>query len=92
MKKISKANTENDPLSALVVFDRLEVGPVKLEPKRLVAPYRLVTGGNTEQTELIYTYEEAVFRSRHSRVAQPGRYDRCSGGPELRLVLPRNRL
>ncbi|WP_419658115.1 creatininase family protein [Desulfosarcina variabilis] len=60
-EKISKANSENDPLSALVVFDRLEVGPVKLEPKRLVAPYRLVTGGNTEQTELIYTYEEAVF-------------------------------
>ena len=56
-----QANSDNDPLSALVVFDQLEVGPVKLEPKRLVAPYRLVAGDSTEQTELIYTYEEAVF-------------------------------
>lgn len=52
---------EADPLAALVVFDRLEVGPVRLERKRLVAPYRLVVGTRSEQTELIYTYEEAVF-------------------------------
>ena len=50
-----------NPLETLVVFDRLEVGPVKLEHKRLVAPYRLVTGERSEQTELIYTYEERVF-------------------------------
>ena len=47
---------DDDPLSILDVFDRLEVGPVKLERKRLVAPYRLSYGGKTEQTELIYTY------------------------------------
>jgi len=51
----------DDPLSMLTVFDRLEVGPVKLEPKRLVAPYRLSFDGKVEQTELIYTYEEKVF-------------------------------
>ncbi len=50
-----------DPLSVVEVFDRLEVGPVKLEPKRLVAPYRLTWDGKTEQTELIYSYEETVF-------------------------------
>ena len=37
------------------------MGPVKLEGKRLVAPYRLVVDGKAEQTELIYTYEENVF-------------------------------
>ena len=60
-ERIPLSETGDDPLRALVVFDRLEVGPVRLEPKRLVAPYRLVTDGNAEQTELIYTYEEAVF-------------------------------
>lgn len=59
----------DDALSLLSVFDRLEVGPVKLERKRLVAPYRLVVDGKAAQTELIYTYEEDVFdpRSPESR-------------------------
>ena len=52
---------DDDRLSILGVFDRLEVGPVKLERKRLVAPYRLFYDGKVEQTELIYTYEEHVF-------------------------------
>jgi hypothetical protein len=50
-----------DALNVLTVFDRLEVGPIKLERKRLVAPYRLMVDGKAEQTELIYTYEEDVF-------------------------------
>jgi hypothetical protein len=54
-------NSNDDPLSTLNVFDRLEVGPVKLERRRLVAPYRLFHGDQAEQTELIYTYEEDVF-------------------------------
>jgi hypothetical protein len=48
-------NSNDDPLSTLNVFDRLEVGPVKLERRRLVAPYRLFHGDQAEQTELIYT-------------------------------------
>ena len=55
------ANNDNDPLSILEVFDRLEVGPVKVEKRRLVAPYRVFYGDKEEQTELIYTYEEDVF-------------------------------
>ena len=31
--------SSDDPLSILKVFERLEIGPVKLEPKRLIAPY-----------------------------------------------------
>ena len=54
---------EKDPLSSLEIFECLEVGPVKLEVKRLIAPYRLKWNGKEEQTELIYTYEENVFDS-----------------------------
>jgi len=59
-KKGPKA--KRDPFSVLTVFDRLEVGPVKLEPKRLIAPYRLYLDGHEHRTELIYRYEETVFK------------------------------
>ncbi len=51
----------NEPFSVLTVFDRLEVGPVRLEPKRLIAPYRLYIDGQEHRTELIYRYEQTVF-------------------------------
>jgi len=51
----------NDLFSVLTVFDRLEVGPVKLESKRLIAPYRLHLNGQEHRTELIYRYEQTVF-------------------------------
>jgi creatinine amidohydrolase/Fe(II)-dependent formamide hydrolase-like protein len=50
-----------DPLSVLEVIDRLEVGPVRVEPRRLVAPYRIMQGGHEETIDLIYRYEERVF-------------------------------
>ncbi len=52
-------------LSRLVVIDRLEVGPVRVEPDRISAPY--VVGG--ESSELAYKYEEPVFdpKDRESR-------------------------
>jgi creatinine amidohydrolase/Fe(II)-dependent formamide hydrolase-like protein len=53
-----------DPLSPLHVFDRLEVGPVVLEPERLVAPYRLQAAGSTAETELVYRFTEEVFAPR----------------------------
>ena len=62
-----KSNNSNgsrgltDPFSVLTVFDRLEVGPIKLEPRRLIAPYRLYLNGQEYHTELIYRYEEIVF-------------------------------
>ncbi|MGD8342030.1 MAG: creatininase family protein [Desulfobacterales bacterium] len=56
-------NATHDELSALQVFDRLEVGPVRLESRRLAAPYRLIRNGSEDQSELIYSYEETVFDS-----------------------------
>lgn len=49
--------------NTLLVFDRLEVGPVKLEQRRLTAPYRLFYRGKEEQVDLVYRYEEEVFDS-----------------------------
>jgi len=47
----------HESLQSLQVWDRLEVGPVALEPKRLRVPYRL----GDEVQELAYRYAEAVF-------------------------------
>ena len=58
-----KSAKGDDPLSVLRTFDRLEVGPLKLEPRRLIAPYRLFHKGKEDRTELVYTYEEDVFDS-----------------------------
>jgi creatinine amidohydrolase/Fe(II)-dependent formamide hydrolase-like protein len=48
-------------LEGLLVWDRLEVGPVALEPRRLRARYRVQLGERVEETELIYRYEQPVF-------------------------------
>ncbi len=58
------ASNAEDSQNVLKVFDRLDVGPVKVERKRLVAPYRVRQNGAEERTELIYTYEESVFDPR----------------------------
>jgi creatinine amidohydrolase/Fe(II)-dependent formamide hydrolase-like protein len=51
----------DDPLAALVSFDRLEVGPVRVQPRRLFMPYRIVRGDWEDAVELIYRWEEPVF-------------------------------
>jgi hypothetical protein len=51
----------NNELKSLVVIDKLVVGPIKLEKKRLTAPYHVHRNGNVESTEFIYSYEDEVF-------------------------------
>jgi creatinine amidohydrolase/Fe(II)-dependent formamide hydrolase-like protein len=50
-----------DALAPLLVWDRLEVGPVKVEKRRISADYTVVTGSRRETTELSYTYDEDVL-------------------------------
>ncbi len=57
----SKSGAPEGNHSALRVFERLEVGPARLERRRLVAPYKLYTREGLDSTELIYTYDEDVF-------------------------------
>jgi 7-cyano-7-deazaguanine synthase in queuosine biosynthesis len=54
------------PLESLQVFDRLAVGPVRVEPRRLVAPYTITAGGQEHRIDLIYRWEEAVFDPKSS--------------------------
>ncbi|MBW1781676.1 MAG: creatininase family protein [Deltaproteobacteria bacterium] len=53
--------SENDPLQALGAIQRLEVGPVRLEKRRLTVDYRVFQKGRTDSAELIYKFEEDVF-------------------------------
>jgi creatinine amidohydrolase/Fe(II)-dependent formamide hydrolase-like protein len=48
-------------LETLRVLDRLEVGPIRVERRRVVAPYRVAIGTNLDGTDLIYRWEEDVF-------------------------------
>jgi creatinine amidohydrolase/Fe(II)-dependent formamide hydrolase-like protein len=59
VKKIK--DLDSYPLAHLQVFDKLVVGPVTVEPKRLIAPYTVHQKGKKDTIELIYTYEENVF-------------------------------
>ncbi len=48
-------------LKSLQVINRLEVGPIRLEPRRLVAPYRVSQGATEDTIDLIYRFDEDVF-------------------------------
>jgi creatinine amidohydrolase/Fe(II)-dependent formamide hydrolase-like protein len=61
MARRKGGTVEKDPLAVLEVIDRLEVGPVRVEPRRIVAPYRITQGGREESIDLIFRYEERVF-------------------------------
>ena len=45
----------------LVVIDRLEVGPVRVEPRRVTATYTVRRSGKSDSTDLVYRFEEDVF-------------------------------
>jgi len=52
-------------LRDLRAFERLEIGPVRVEPRRLLCPYTVAGArgtGRAETFHLIYRYEEPVFR------------------------------
>ncbi len=50
-----------DPLKALEVITRMEVGPVRLERRRLTMPYRVIQKKKSDSRSLIYHFEEDVF-------------------------------
>ncbi len=45
----------------LVVIDKIEVGPIKLEKQRVTTEYRIFQGDKITSTELIYRFENDVF-------------------------------
>ncbi len=56
------AASKSDSLSVLEVFDKLEVGPVKLSRNSLRMPYSIFRKGKKNSYDLIYSYSEAVFQ------------------------------
>ena len=48
-------------LDSLLVWEALEVEPVRIEPRRLTARYTVRAGGKAESTELACRYGEDVF-------------------------------
>ncbi len=61
MARKGRAAKGEDPLAVLRVIDRIEVGPVRVEPRRLVCPYRVVQGDAEDSMDLIYRYGDKVF-------------------------------
>ncbi len=57
----SSQSHNSSELTQLVVWKRLDVGPVRVEARRLIAPYKLTDQQGEAQTELIYRYEEDVW-------------------------------
>ena len=51
----------NEPLDILGVIDQLEVGPVRVEPRRIMAPYSVTRDSQVHTMNLIYRFEEDVF-------------------------------
>ena len=57
----SASGSQADPLKILGIIQRLEVGPVQVEKRRLTAPYTVTQKGQVDSTELIYRFEEDVL-------------------------------
>ena len=53
--------TPGKGLNNLVAIDDLEIGPVRVECDRFIAPYSVRRGGTVDTFNLIYRYEEDVF-------------------------------
>ncbi len=60
-RKPDPKRRSGDPLAVLECIDRLTVGPVRLEPRRLTMPYVVEQGDRRTEHELIYRYEQDVF-------------------------------
>ncbi len=63
MAKPSRAGrtAADSRLQKLVVFDRLEIGPARVEPRRLTSTYRTRKGDVVDEIDLTYSFEEDVF-------------------------------
>lgn len=55
------SRVSGDPFARFLVMDRLEVGPVKVEPRKISAPYTIFRGNKSDRIEIVYNYEEDVF-------------------------------
>ncbi len=57
----SQSANSKDPLSTLLVIDKLTVGPLRLEKKKVIAPYTVDRDGTRASFDFEYSFEEEVF-------------------------------
>ena len=48
-----------DTLNGLLVVSRLDVGPLRVEPNRVTAPYKVTKNGQEDAIDLIYRFEDS---------------------------------
>jgi creatinine amidohydrolase/Fe(II)-dependent formamide hydrolase-like protein len=60
--RVPPAQTPDDSLRLLHVIDELRVGRAKVEKNRLVCSYTVVQDGKEDSIELVFSYEEDVFK------------------------------
>ncbi len=56
-----KGPAGGNALARVLVWDRVVVGPPRLEKRRVITPYTVERGKESETLDLIYRYEEDVF-------------------------------
>ena len=61
-KKLQERKNWGGEISSLVAIDELEVGPVRIERDRIVAPYSIQREGAVDSIDFIYRFEEEVFQ------------------------------
>ncbi len=61
-KKLQEHKSWGGKLESLLLIDQLEVGPVRIERDRIVAPYSIHRGGTVDSIDFIYRFEEEMFQ------------------------------
>ncbi len=84
---ITEGSQAGDGLEALRAFDRLEIGPVVVEKRRVTTRYRVHVGGEPQSIDLIYRFDEDVFDPNDPASLEPGLDAGRSGRDQLRPFL-----
>ena len=67
MEERERTYQEPDVLKSLIVIDKFEIGPVKIEKNRIITPYKITQDRKEDSIDLIYKYEEDVFDENDNR-------------------------
>ena len=59
--RVNETTSPGDALSFLQLIDRLEVGPPRIEPRRVVSRYTVWKDGKADSCDLVYRFAEDVF-------------------------------
>ncbi len=90
MKNPSDKDGSQDQLEKFVVFDKFEIGPIKIEKKKISALYTIYKKDFTDSIDLIYSYEEEVFDPKDEADLNLASMILKSGCIKLWIVLQKN--